>query len=264
MVLVFDIGNTDIVFGLMEEGVVQQQFRFAADKQKSTDEYAISLLYLLDHSNVKKADIEAVMISSVVPPLTYTISRLITKYLGVEPVVVDAHSDHGLNICIDVPSTLGSDRLMSAVAAYTLYRTNCITVDHGTATTLEIITSKGDFLGGVIFPGVKLSANALHMKTAQLPQVELLKPESVVGKNTISSIQSGLYYGYVEMVDGIIDRIIEEVFGGSKDNLNIILTGGMGSSFLPSSRHHMKYEPSLIMYGLYFVYERLKISRSLA
>ena len=258
MIFVFDIGNTNVIFGAIEEGTVSHQLRFQSETQKTTDEYAISLLYLLGHHRIKLDKLEAVMISSVVPQLTFTFERLARKYLNKNAVVVTTESNHGLKIMLDEPSTLGSDRLMSALAAHTIFKKNCITVDFGTATTIEALTDEGEFLGGVIFPGVKLSAQVLHTRTAQLPEVNLTKPETVVGRNTVESIQSGLYYGYLELVDGLIDRIVRERFQGKE--VIMLATGGMGAEFAAGSSYNMRYEPSLVSYGLYFMYERLKNS----
>ncbi|MDR2884775.1 MAG: type III pantothenate kinase [Deferribacteraceae bacterium] len=255
MIFVFDIGNTNIVFGVMEKGELKWQFRLQSDNEKTTDEYAISLLYLTEHYKIKLSDIKAAMVSSVVPQLTYVFTRLIRKYLHIEPTVVNTTCDHGIKIMLDNPSSLGSDRLMGAVAAYTIHRKNCITVDFGTATTIEVLTKAGEFMGGIIFPGVKLSANALHAKTAQLPEVDIAKPRQVVGKNTVECIQSGLYYGYVEMVDGLIDRIKREQF--PNEEVMIISTGGLGTLFAAESRHAIYYEPTLIPKGLYIMYQRI-------
>ncbi len=256
MIFVFDIGNTNVVFGVMKEGKVLYQFRFQSETHKTTDEYAISLLYLLEHYQINLNSLEAVMVSSVVPQLTFTFVRLIRKYLNKDAVVVTTASDHGLVIKLDEPGTLGADRLMSALAAHTMFKKNCITVDFGTATTLEALTEAGEFLGGVIFPGVKLSAQVLHTRTAQLPEVDLATPARVVGQSTVESIQSGLYYGYLELVDGLIDRILKERFTGR--DVMVLATGGMGSGFAAASRHKMRYEPSLVPYGLYYMYKRLK------
>ncbi|MDR0453758.1 MAG: type III pantothenate kinase [Deferribacteraceae bacterium] len=260
MIFVFDIGNTNVLFGVMEEGKVLYQFRFQSETQKTTDEYAISLLYLLKHHEINLNKLKEVMVSSVVPQLTFTFVRLIRKYFHKDAFVVTTASSHGLDIKLDDPGTLGSDRLMSAFAAHTMFKKNCITVSFGTATTIEALTVAGEFLGGVIFPGVKLSAHGLHSRTAQLPEVNLAKPENVVGRNTVECIQSGLYYGYLELMDGLIDRIIREQFQSME--VIILATGGMGAGFASGSRHSIRYEPSLVLYGLYFMYERLFVKKN--
>jgi type III pantothenate kinase len=255
MILAFDIGNTNVVVGLMRDGEVLATFRLRTDPLKTTDEYAINLLALVEHNKINMADVHDVLISSVVPQLTFTFTRIVSKYFHMEPVLVNTESDHGLTIKLDIPKSLGTDRLMTAVAAYNKYHTNCITVDYGTATTLEAITERGEFLGGVIFPGIKLSAESLHSGTAQLPQVELMRPAKAIGTNTIESIQSGLFYGYVDMVDGLIDRFIKEQFQNKP--VRILATGGLGGSLSHESRHSMLYEPNLILQGLYVIHTRM-------
>jgi type III pantothenate kinase len=191
----------------------------------------------------------------VVPPLSYLFEKLVRRYFEKEPIIVDATLPHGIEIMIDTPSELGSDRLMGALAAHTLFKGNCITVDFGTATTLEVITEEGSFLGGVIFPGIRLSADSLHSGTAKLPRIDFRKPKSVLGKNTVASMQSGLYYGYIELVDGLIDRLVKESFrsGGVK----LLSTGGMGRELSLASRHKLHYEPNLVSIGLYIMYEKV-------
>ncbi|MDR2870391.1 MAG: type III pantothenate kinase [Deferribacteraceae bacterium] len=260
MILAFDIGNSNVVFGVMRasDGEVLSTFRLQADPLKTTDEYATLLFSLMQLGKIDLASVRAVVISSVVPPLTFTFTRVVSKYFNMEPIVLNTDSDHGLDIKLDNPRALGTDRLMTAVAAYYSYHTNCITVDYGTATTIEAITERGEFLGGIIFPGIKLSAEALHLRTAQLPQVELMRPDKAIGTNTIESIQSGLFYGYVDLVDGLVERFIKERFQGKP--LQMLATGGLGSAFARESRHHMRYEPNLILHGLYIMYQRTQSS----
>lgn len=256
MILVFDIGNTNIVFGVMKDGKVLHEFRFRSDPLKTADEYGGAILSVLEYHKIDLKTLDGVIISSVVPFLTGTISQMVKKYCDKEPVIINAKSDHGLNIQIDAPETLGADLLVSAVAAYHMYHSDCIVVDYGTATTIAAQTAAGDFLGGVIFPGVKLSAQALHSNTAQLPQVEIVPPVHVIGTNTEESIRSGLYYGYVDLVDGLIERMKKERFQDKK--VKVLATGGLGRTLSAGSKHEIIYEPDLILYGLYFLYERLK------
>ncbi|GAB7140118.1 type III pantothenate kinase [Deferribacterales bacterium RsTz2092] len=255
MVLVVDVGNTNIVVGVMDDGHVLHQFRFLSDIQKTTDEYALSILSILERHRITTADIECVLVSSVVPPLTYTISRMVSRYFGQDAIVVNGTSDHGLTLLVTQPNALGTDRLMAAVAARKMHKTNCIIIDYGTATTIDALTDKGEFLGGIIFPGVQLSAQALHINTAQLPQVELSSTSNLIGRNTIEAIQSGLYYGYIELVDGLIDRIKREYFADK--SVMVMSTGGLGNLLSQASRHNMLYDASLILYGLHFTYLRL-------
>jgi type III pantothenate kinase len=255
MILAFDVGNSNINFCFMEDRAVRQQFRLNSDINKTPDEYAAAIFSLIGFSKVRLQDIDAVLISSVVPSLTSVIGRIAEEYFGVQPVTVNVDSDHGLNVKIDNPYELGIDRLMAAVAAHNLFKQNCVIVNFGTATTFDAATENGDYLGGVIFPGVRLSALALHTGTALLPQVDIQKPRSVVGTNTVKCIQSGLFYGFLELADGLIGRIKEEKFSG--ENTVILSTGGMGRDISAASRHNPQYLPNLIPLGLYIMYERV-------
>ncbi len=259
MILAFDIGNTNTTVCVMKQREVLSEFRLRTDHLKTADEYGMLVLDLLKHNNIDLQALNAAMISSVVPALTPLFRRVAEQYINIPPIVVDTDSDHRLDIRLANPSELGSDRLMAALAANTMYPgNNCIVVDFGTAITVEVITKKGEYNGGIIFPGINLAATALHTATAKLPAVGFMRPDKVVGDGTVKSIQSGLFYGYVSLVDGLLDRVIEEQFSGD-DNIVILSTGGLGQVISAEAGHNLEYVPNLVPYGLYLMYERIHV-----
>jgi type III pantothenate kinase len=255
MILAFDIGNSNINLCFMEDRAVIKQFRISSDIQKTPDEYAASIFALIELSKINPKELEAALISSVVPALTPIVGDIVRDHLRIEPIIVTVDSDLGLNVKVDYPYELGIDRVMGTLAAYTQFKRNCIVANFGTATTFDVVSKNGDFLGGVIFPGIRLSALVLHTGTALLPQVDIKKPLYTVGTSTIKCIQSGLFYGFLELADGLITRIIDEKF--HEEGAALIFTGGMGREISAASRHNPHYQPSLIPLGLYVVYERI-------
>ena len=256
MILAVDIGNSNIVFGIYDENSILCQFRIRSEHTKTTDEYAASILSLIERNNINIQNIYGVIISSVVPSLGFTIGRFVKKYLNVEPMLVgDSKVRTGVNVKTDNPSEVGVDRVVNAAAAIDKFGSPCIIIDFGTATTFDIVNHEGDYIGGVICPGVLLSANALHAKTAKLPEISVDKPKTVVGRNTVHSMQSGVFYGYLAMIDGLCDKIINEEFG-TIAHVNIIATGGLGSIFTREMKYKAVYEPSLTLYGLKIIYDK--------
>ncbi|MDR2104896.1 MAG: type III pantothenate kinase [Deferribacteraceae bacterium] len=255
MILAFDIGNSNINLCFMKERTVIQQFRLNTDLQKTPDEYAVSIFSLIKLKNLDIGGIDAVLISSVVPPLTAVIDSLAQEHFGITPIIATVEHNHGLKLKVDNPYEVGIDRLMASLAAYSQFKQECIIVNFGTATVFDLVSKDGGFLGGVIFPGIRLSALALHSGTAQLPQVELTRPQLAVGTNTITCIQSGLFYGFLELTDGLIDRLKKESFPNGAPIL--ISTGGLGRQLSAASRHQLAYQPNLIPLGLYILYERV-------
>ncbi|MDR2400520.1 MAG: type III pantothenate kinase [Deferribacteraceae bacterium] len=255
MILAFDIGNSNINLCFMQERVVLKQFRLNSDLQKTPDEYAAIIFSLMGAEKLNYGATEAVLISSVVPSITSIIGNFVRTHLGIVPIIVNVDSDHGLNVKVDNPYELGIDRLMGALSAYTQFKHNCIIANFGTATTFDLVSKDGDFLGGVIFPGIRLSAAALRTGTALLPQVDIKKPLCAVGTSTVKCIQSGLFYGFLELADGLIDRIKNEKFADEK--VELISTGGLGREISSASRHKLNYQPDLISLGLFVMYERV-------
>lgn len=254
MIFAVDIGNTNVVIGVFEGGVIRSNFRVQSNTMRTTDEYASTLMRLMESEGIKISDISGVIIASVVPRLIYTFSKLSRKYLNIDPLVIAPGIKTGISIKMENPKEVGADRIVNAVAAKHFVGYPAIVVDFGTATTFDVVDAKGDYIGGVICPGIKLSSQILHSNTAKLPEVEIEKVDSVIGKNTIHSIQSGIYYGYLAMVDGIIKRIIEEEFEGV--DVHVLSTGGLGSVFTGESAYISRYEPNLTLNGLKLIYEK--------
>jgi type III pantothenate kinase len=255
MILVFDVGNTNIVLGVYKSDKLMDFWRVATDTQKTADEYGILIKQMFIHQGYNIDDVKAVIISSVVPPMMYTLEHMSRKYFKKEPLVVGPGIKTGMNIKIDNPKEVGADRIVNAVAGYEMYGGPLIIVDFGTATTYCAIAKNGDYLGGAISPGVRISMDALYQRTAKLPRVELLKPDTVICKNTISSIQSGVIFGYVGQVDYIIRRMKKEL---GDENTKVIATGGLSKLIASESETIDVVNGLLTLEGLRIIYERNK------
>jgi len=252
MILALDIGNTHIVLGCIEGHKIINIARMASDTLKTEHEYAVLMKQILELDNIDISTVEGGIISSVVPPLTGTLKKAIQRVTGHKPMVVGAGIKTGLNILIDNPAQLGSDLAVSAVAALNEYKPPIIAVDMGTATTIMVIDKNGSFLGGPIIPGVALSMNALASKTSQLPKVSIEAPKRVIGTNTIDSMKSGAVFGAASMLDGMIDRIEDEI-GMSA---TVVATGGLAGSIVPYCRHEIICDDDLLLKGLAIIYEK--------
>ena len=252
MILALDIGNTHIVLGCIEGRKIINIARMASDTLKTEHEYAVLMKQILELDNIDISTVEGGIISSVVPPLTGTLKKAIQRVTGHKPMVVGAGIKTGLNILIDNPAQLGSDLAVSAVAALNEYKPPIIAVDMGTATTIMVIDKNGSFLGGQILPGVALSMNALASKTSQLPKVSIEAPKKVIGTNTIDSMKSGAVFGAASMLDGMIDRIEEEI-GMSA---TVVATGGLSGSIVPYCKHEIICDDDLLLKGLAIIYEK--------
>jgi type III pantothenate kinase len=252
MILALDIGNTHIVLGCIEGRQIINIARMASDTLKTEHEYAVLMKQILELDNIDISTVEGGIISSVVPPLTGTLKKAIQRVTGHKPMVVGAGIKTGLNILIDNPAQLGSDLAVSAVAALNEYKPPIIAVDMGTATTIMVIDKNGSFLGGPIIPGVALSMNALASKTSQLPKVSIEAPKKVIGTNTIDSMKSGAVFGAASMLDGMIDRIEEEI-GMSA---TVVATGGLSGSIVPYCKHEIICDDDLLLKGLAIIYEK--------
>ncbi|MDF2591344.1 MAG: type pantothenate kinase [Clostridia bacterium] len=255
MILVFDVGNTNIVLGVYQGEKLMDFWRVATDTQKTADEYGIIIKQMFIHQGYNIDDVKAVIISSVVPPMMYTLEHMSRKYFKKEPLVVGPGIKTGMNIKIDNPKEVGADRIVNAVAGYEMYGGPLIIVDFGTATTYCAIAKNGDYLGGAISPGVRISMDALYQRTAKLPRVELIKPDNVICKNTISSIQSGVIFGYVGQVDYIIRRMKKEL---GDENTKVIATGGLSKLIASESETIDVVNGLLTLEGLRIIYERNK------
>ncbi len=252
MLLVIDIGNTNVVWGVYERRTLRAHWRLATDPKTTSDEYGILFTNLLATTGILPKQISGAIVSSVVPALTSTFERLIGEYFFRRPLIVSSDCDTGLTLRYANPKEIGSDRLVNAAAAYEKYRQDLIIVDFGTATTFCVVTKEAEYLGGVIAPGLGISAEALFARAAKLSKVELVRPKQVIGTDTTGSIQSGLLFGYAGLVDSIVRRIEEE----TGRSAFVIATGGLSSVIAPETQTIQKVEPLLTLEGLELLYRR--------
>ena len=253
MLLVIDVGNTHITLGVYDGEEVKATFRATTKQPRTSDEYGIQLCDLLEHRNFKIEEITDVIISSVVPDIMHSLGSAIIKYFHVKPIVPTT-LEMGLKINTEHPKDIGPDRVVDAVAAYEKYGGPVIVVDFGTATTYDIITADGVFEGGVISPGIRTSARALWGGAAMLPEIEIRKPDSIIAKETVSSMQGGLVFGYIGQTEYIIRKIKESGYEDAK----VVATGGLGNIIVPETDSIDIYDPMLTLDGLRMIYEKCK------
>ena len=254
MLIAVDIGNSNIVWGLYEQRTLKGHWRLATDASKTADEYGLLFRGLLETEGLQTSHITGAILSSVVPSLTNTFEEMIESYFHHLPLVVSAELDLGLRVLYPNPQEIGSDRLVNAAAAYAHYRTSLIIVDFGTATTFCAVTQGGDYLGGAIAPGLGIAADALFSRTAKLPKIELARPKTVIGKDTVGSMQSGLVFGYAGLVDEVVSRMQTELGQKAK----VIATGGLAGLIAPESRTIQEVRPYLTLEGLELLYPRTR------
>ncbi|HAU31416.1 MAG: Type III pantothenate kinase [Desulfotomaculum sp. 46_296] len=252
MILVFDVGNTNIVLGVYKGKELLNHWRLSTLSSRTADEYGMLLRDLLTSAGISLEEIEDLVISSVVPPLMFSLEQVAHKYFGVIPLVIGPGIKTGLAIHYDNPREVGADRIVNAAAGYELYGGPLVIVDFGTATTFCAISAKGEYLGGAITPGVGISTEALFIRAAKLPRVEFVRPPSVIGKNTVHSIQSGIVYGFAGQVDEIVRRMKKEL-GGSAF---VLATGGLAELIAQEASTIDKVDPLLTLTGLRIIYER--------
>jgi type III pantothenate kinase len=252
MLLTIDVGNTNIVYGLFDGTRLVHQFRVESSRGRTADEYAVILRQLLAMRDVKPEDVDAAIVASVVPALTDPMLDLVRRAFGREALVVGPGIRTGMAILYENPREVGADRIVNAVAAYERYKGGLIVVDFGTATTFDCVTPKGEYMGGVIAPGIQISADALFARAAKLPRVEIAKPPRMVGRNTQHSMQAGIVWGYVCLVDGLVDKLVEEMGFAC----NVVATGGLARVIAPLSRKIEDVDEDLTLTGLRILYER--------
>jgi type III pantothenate kinase len=257
MLLALDVGNTNMVLGLFRlvagsRPEMVADWRVTTHKTQTIDEYGVLFVNLFQMRGISLSEVKSIVISSVVPPVDTTLRRVCERYFHVSPTLVDPAVDAGMPILIDNPSELGADRLVNSIGAFERYGGPCVVVDFGTATTFDVISERGEFIGGVIAPGLGISADALFSLAARLARVDICKPAKTIGTNTTLAIQSGLYYGYVGLVDGILERILSEL--GTKPR--VIATGGLAKLIVEESKYISTIDSMLTLDGLKIVYER--------
>ncbi len=253
MLLAIDVGNTNTVVGVFERTKLLRHWRLTTDPQRTSDEYGILMLGLFRESAIVASAIDAVAISSVVPPLHFALNELARSYFNCPPLFVGPGTRTGMPILYDNPKEVGADRIVNAVAAYEHHHTSLVIIDFGTATTFDCVTAKGEYLGGAIAPGIQVSMDALFHHAAKLPRVEIARPESVIGRNTVASLQSGLLYGYVSLCDGLARRMIAEL---GSPRPKVIATGGLAPLVAKESEVIESVDELLTLDGLRLIHER--------
>ncbi|MBF0108296.1 MAG: type III pantothenate kinase [Magnetococcales bacterium] len=253
MLLVIDVGNTNVVLGVYEGENLIRHWRLATRVAQTGDEYGILIVNLFHLTDLPAREVKAVILASVVPPIQSALVRALKRYLNIHPMIVGPGIKTGMTIRYNNPREVGADRIVNAVAAFDSLKAAAIVVDFGTATTFDLVGPNGDYMGGAIAPGLGLSMDALSEKTAKLPRIELAKPKVVVGRDTVGSMQSGLFWGYVGLVDGLIDRMIEE---SGYAPVRVIATGGLARLMATESKRVEMVDEFLTLNGLRLLYER--------
>lgn len=251
MLLCIDVGNTNMVMGLYDAENLVGNWRLETKKERTADEFGIFIKELLNFSHFKLDMISNIVISNVVPTLTYTLREMCKKYFQIEPFCIDAAVKSPLKINLDQPKEIGADRIVNAVAVFAEYKTDCIIIDFGTATTFDVVTKEGGYEGGIICPGIKISSEALFHRASKLPRVEIIRPEHVIGKNTIECMQAGLFFGYVGMVDSLVERIQEE----TGKEFTVVATGGLAHVINKGSKTIDHVDDLLTLKGLRFLWK---------
>ncbi|HYO76409.1 MAG TPA: type III pantothenate kinase [Thermoanaerobaculia bacterium] len=253
--LVVDLGNTNVVLGLYRGSELLNSWRLATARERTADEYGILARQLVGDS--LQNNLEGAIVASVVPPLNSAMTFMIRKYFGIEPLFVEPGVKTGIAIHVDNPAEVGADRIVNCAAAHEMFGGPTVIVDFGTATTFDVVTANAEFIGGVIAPGLNISAEALFARAARLPRVDIRRPDHVIGTNTVVNMQSGIYFGYLGLVDGILARIKREV----PDLKRVVATGGLATLFAEDSDHIDDVDPELTLKGLKIIYDRNRTSR---
>jgi type III pantothenate kinase len=253
MILAVDIGNTNIVVGVYDGDKLAGSWRMVTRSEKTSDEYGISIVNLLEYSNIDHIKIKSAIVSSVVPNVMHSFENALRKYFNISPIIVGPGIKTGITISTENPREVGADRIVGIVAAYHMFGGPLIVIDFGTATTYDVVSEKGEFKYGITSPGIQITADALWQRTAQLPSVEIKKPESILAKNTVTSIQAGLVYGYIGQVEYIIKKIKEEL---AAENMKVVATGGLGRIIYDETSMIDVYDPELLFKGLKIIHDK--------
>ncbi|PRR80045.1 type III pantothenate kinase [Clostridium vincentii] len=258
MILLVDVGNTNIVLGVQKDDSYIASWRISTDAKKTSDEYGIQIMQLFIQNGLNPKSVEGIIISSVVPNIMHSLENMIRKCFGIEPIVVGPGIKTRINIKYDNPKEVGADRIVNAVAAYEIYKRPIIIIDFGTATTFCAITGTGDYLGGCIVPGIKISSDALFERAAKLPRVELEMPSRIICKNTVSSMQAGILYGYIGQVEYIIKKMKKEIPKINNEEPYVIATGGLANLISKQTDVIDRVNPDLTLEGLKILYHKNK------
>jgi len=251
MLLAIDIGNTNISLGVFSGDKLKATWRIATGIHQMADEYGSLLLNMLDRQGIAVSQIKEAVLCSVVPPLVETFEEMCRRYVGISPLVVEAGIKTGVRILMDNPREVGPDRIVNAAAAHRLYGGPVIVIDLGTAITFDAVSKEGDYLGGAIAPGIAIATEALFNRTAMLPRVELIRPKKAIGRNTITAMQSGIVFGYVSLIEGMVSRIRQEL----KDDAKVVATGGYAELLARETSVIQVVNPDLTLIGLRLIYE---------
>ncbi|HKZ00664.1 MAG TPA: type III pantothenate kinase [Pyrinomonadaceae bacterium] len=257
MLLVVDVGNSNTSLGVYRDAELIAHWRLTTDAARTVDEYGVHARNLFELAGLDFKAIGAIAVASVVPPLNYTLKRMAEVYFQLTPLFIDYSTNTGLSILYEPASDVGADRIVDAVAAIEKYGAPCIVVDFGTATTFNAINARGEYLGGVITPGIMISSEALFLRTAKLPRVDIKRPQRVIGSSTVSAMQSGLYYGYAGLVDGVLLKMIDEL-GSDPKPPRVIATGGLAPLIATGSEVIELVDDTLTLEGMRLVYERTR------
>lgn len=255
MLLVIDVGNTNTSLGVYREAELVAHWRLTTNRARTVDEYGVHARNLFELAGLDFKAINAIAIASVVPPLNFTLKTMAETYFNLSPLFVDSETNTGLTILYEPAADVGADRIVDAVAAIEKYGAPCIIVDFGTATTFDVINEAGQYLGGVITPGIMISSDALFERAAKLPRVDIKRPQSVIGTSTTTAMQSGLYHGYTSLVDGVLRKIVEEL-GPAGKKPRVIATGGLAPLIAKGSEYIDDVDDTLTLDGLRLIYER--------
>lgn len=251
MILLIDVGNTNVTLGVWGDDGIVASWRMTTNRDLTSDEIGMVMRNYFSLGGIEPSDIKGTIISSVVPPIMYSLTHAVRKYVGTEPIVVSSDSKMDLKITYANPKEIGADRLVNAVGALKKYEPPFIIIDFGTATTFCAVNKDAEYLGGVILPGIKISLNALVEKTSKLPKIEIVKPDNVIGSSTVESMQSGMYYGYAGSVDNIVNKMKCELGGDAK----VIATGGLARMIATESKVIDTIDSDLTLYGLKKIYD---------
>lgn len=253
MILTLDVGNTNMTGGVFQGETIAATFRITTKMPRTSDEYGILLCNLLQQNKINVEEIKDAIICSVVPDVMYSLASAMIKYFNIKPIIVGPGIKTGLRIAVPNPQQLGADRIVDAVAAYELYGGPVLVLDYGTATTYDLVDESGAFIGGITAPGINISAKALWEDAAKLPKIEIAKPEKVIGRDTITGMQSGLVYGQIGQTEYLIKRVKEE---SGLENIKVVATGGLGRIIAESTNAIDIYDPNLTLKGIHLVYKK--------